>query len=254
MHLPGLVLMNEMEPIINGLSKIGLTVRGRWGEGTAALGHMFQVSNQLTLGDVGGAHRRGSGRDREGNRRPRAERPRATEARAGAVRGGFGGAGGGLLDLGAPHDGAGGLGTAVGTAAGHRPGLGEADRHARRWTGCCSTCSRRICRRWPGASMGGEERDVERASRLRSELKRPVKQNRGRGRHEQFHAESPTSAATGAAGSRPVQPWIHRDGTSAAGADRPGAGRGRDRPAPDGAGSGDRAPGGRKGRRRRDRT
>ena len=50
MHLPGLVLMSEIEPIINGLNKIGLTVRGRWGEGTAALGHMFQVSNQLTLG------------------------------------------------------------------------------------------------------------------------------------------------------------------------------------------------------------
>jgi protein arginine kinase len=50
MHLPALVLLNEMEPIMNGLSKIGLTVRGRWGEGTAAIGHMFQVSNQLTLG------------------------------------------------------------------------------------------------------------------------------------------------------------------------------------------------------------
>lgn len=50
MHLPALVLMNEMEPIMNGLNKIGLTVRGRWGEGTAAIGHMFQVSNQLTLG------------------------------------------------------------------------------------------------------------------------------------------------------------------------------------------------------------
>lgn len=50
MHLPGLVLMNEIEPIIRGLNKIGLTVRGRWGEGTAALGHMFQVSNQITLG------------------------------------------------------------------------------------------------------------------------------------------------------------------------------------------------------------
>lgn len=50
MHLPALVLQNEMEPIANGLGKIGLTVRGRWGEGTAALGHMFQVSNQLTLG------------------------------------------------------------------------------------------------------------------------------------------------------------------------------------------------------------
>lgn len=50
MHLPALVILNEMEPIANGLGKIGLTVRGRWGEGTAALGHMFQVSNQLTLG------------------------------------------------------------------------------------------------------------------------------------------------------------------------------------------------------------
>ncbi len=50
MHLPGLVLLNEMEPIMNGLSKIGLTVRGRWGEGTTALGNMFQVSNQRTLG------------------------------------------------------------------------------------------------------------------------------------------------------------------------------------------------------------
>lgn len=50
MHLPGLVLMNEIEPIIRGLAKIGLAVRGRWGEGTAALGHMFQISNQLTLG------------------------------------------------------------------------------------------------------------------------------------------------------------------------------------------------------------
>jgi len=50
MHLPGLVLLKEMEPIMNGLSKIGLTVRGRWGEGTTAIGNMFQVSNQRTLG------------------------------------------------------------------------------------------------------------------------------------------------------------------------------------------------------------
>lgn len=50
MHLPGLVLMGEIEPIMRGLGKIGLTVRGRWGEGTAALGHMFQISNQITLG------------------------------------------------------------------------------------------------------------------------------------------------------------------------------------------------------------
>jgi protein arginine kinase len=51
LHLPGLVLMQEMKPIINGLSKIGLAVRGLWGEGTEAAGHMFQVSNQMTLGE-----------------------------------------------------------------------------------------------------------------------------------------------------------------------------------------------------------
>ncbi len=51
LHLPGLVLMNEMGPIIKGMSKIGLAVRGLWGEGTEAVGNMFQVSNQVTLGE-----------------------------------------------------------------------------------------------------------------------------------------------------------------------------------------------------------
>jgi protein arginine kinase len=50
MHLPALVLMEEMDPVINGISKIGLAVRGMWGEGTEAAGNMFQVSNQITLG------------------------------------------------------------------------------------------------------------------------------------------------------------------------------------------------------------
>lgn len=50
LHLPALVLMEEMDPVINGISKIGLAVRGMWGEGTEAAGNMFQVSNQITLG------------------------------------------------------------------------------------------------------------------------------------------------------------------------------------------------------------
>lgn len=50
LHLPGLVLMEEMNPVINGISKIGLAVRGMWGEGSEAEGNMFQVSNQITLG------------------------------------------------------------------------------------------------------------------------------------------------------------------------------------------------------------
>ena len=51
LHLPGLVLMNELNPVLKGLTKIGLAVRGLWGEGTEAIGNLFQISNQITLGD-----------------------------------------------------------------------------------------------------------------------------------------------------------------------------------------------------------
>jgi protein arginine kinase len=51
LHLAGLVLMEEMGPVINGIQKIGLAVRGVWGEGTEASGNMFQISNQMTLGE-----------------------------------------------------------------------------------------------------------------------------------------------------------------------------------------------------------
>ncbi len=51
LHLPGLVLMNEINPIVKGMGKIGLAVRGLWGEGTEATGNMFQISNQVTLGE-----------------------------------------------------------------------------------------------------------------------------------------------------------------------------------------------------------
>jgi protein arginine kinase len=51
LHLPALVLLGEIEPIVKGAHKIGLAVRGLWGEGTDAAGNMFQVSNQVTLGE-----------------------------------------------------------------------------------------------------------------------------------------------------------------------------------------------------------
>ena len=50
LNLPGLVLTEEIKPVINAVSKIGLAVRGLWGEGSDASGHMFQISNQITLG------------------------------------------------------------------------------------------------------------------------------------------------------------------------------------------------------------
>lgn len=51
LHVPGLRLIGEIEPIIKGLTKIGLAVRGLQGEGTEASGNMFQISNQMTLGE-----------------------------------------------------------------------------------------------------------------------------------------------------------------------------------------------------------
>ena len=49
-HLPGLVLTGDIEAVIKKISKIGLVVRGFYGEGTDVLGNLFQVSNQTTLG------------------------------------------------------------------------------------------------------------------------------------------------------------------------------------------------------------
>jgi protein arginine kinase len=51
MHLSGLRLLEELGPVIKGLERLGFAVRGLLGEGTEAYGNMFQISNQVTLGD-----------------------------------------------------------------------------------------------------------------------------------------------------------------------------------------------------------
>ena len=50
LHLPALTETGNMERIIRSLSKLGLTVRGIYGEGSQALGNIYQISNQITLG------------------------------------------------------------------------------------------------------------------------------------------------------------------------------------------------------------
>jgi len=49
-HMPGLVLTKEIDNVIARISKVGLVVRGFYGEGTDVLGNLFQISNQTTLG------------------------------------------------------------------------------------------------------------------------------------------------------------------------------------------------------------
>jgi protein arginine kinase len=50
MHLPGLVLTKEIGKVLQGLSQVGLTFRGLYGEGSEVVGNFFQLSNQTTLG------------------------------------------------------------------------------------------------------------------------------------------------------------------------------------------------------------
>lgn len=52
LHLPALVLGEQITQIVQAVNKLGLAVRGLFGEGTEALGNIFQVSNQMTLGEV----------------------------------------------------------------------------------------------------------------------------------------------------------------------------------------------------------
>ncbi|MCI0433026.1 MAG: protein arginine kinase [Gemmatimonadetes bacterium] len=49
-HLPGLVLTKEIGRILQGITQVGLTFRGLYGEGSEVVGNFFQVSNQTTLG------------------------------------------------------------------------------------------------------------------------------------------------------------------------------------------------------------
>jgi protein arginine kinase len=51
LHLPGLVLSDQINQVVQAVSKIGLAVRGLYGEGTEAMGNLFQISNQTTLGE-----------------------------------------------------------------------------------------------------------------------------------------------------------------------------------------------------------
>lgn len=49
-HLPALVLTEDMERVTRGLTQMTFTVRGFYGEGTNSVGNLFQISNQSTLG------------------------------------------------------------------------------------------------------------------------------------------------------------------------------------------------------------
>lgn len=51
-HVPALESTGQLQFILDAIGKFGLTVRGIYGEGTDALGSVFQISNQVTLGQT----------------------------------------------------------------------------------------------------------------------------------------------------------------------------------------------------------
>jgi protein arginine kinase len=50
LHLPALAALNRLSRLGESINKLGLTIRGTFGEGSEAEGALFQLSNQVTLG------------------------------------------------------------------------------------------------------------------------------------------------------------------------------------------------------------
>ena len=50
LHLPALVLLDEIQKVLKSVMQVGLNVRGLYGEHSEVMGNLFQVSNQTTLG------------------------------------------------------------------------------------------------------------------------------------------------------------------------------------------------------------
>ncbi len=50
LHLPGLAFSGQLALVLGTISKVGVMVRGMFGEGSEAQGNVYQISNQITLG------------------------------------------------------------------------------------------------------------------------------------------------------------------------------------------------------------
>ncbi len=50
MHLPALVITKQINRVLQTISQLNFTARGLYGEGTQAMGNIFQISNQACLG------------------------------------------------------------------------------------------------------------------------------------------------------------------------------------------------------------
>lgn len=51
LHLPGLQMISKLAPVLNGVQRLGISVRAITGDGQEHWGALFQISNQSTLGE-----------------------------------------------------------------------------------------------------------------------------------------------------------------------------------------------------------
>lgn len=54
MHLPGITMTRQLQPLADTLGKHALTMRGLYGEQSQAVGNLYQISNQATMGPASG--------------------------------------------------------------------------------------------------------------------------------------------------------------------------------------------------------
>lgn len=50
LHLPGINMTGGINTLLSHAAREGIAIRGIYGEGSEALGNLFQISNQITLG------------------------------------------------------------------------------------------------------------------------------------------------------------------------------------------------------------
>ena len=50
LHLPALGMVDQLKKVLPALTHIGINIRGFYGEGTESVGDIYQISNQVTLG------------------------------------------------------------------------------------------------------------------------------------------------------------------------------------------------------------
>jgi protein arginine kinase len=52
LHLPAIAMAGQTQMIFQNISQLGMTVRGLYGEGTEIIGNLYQLSNQVTMGQT----------------------------------------------------------------------------------------------------------------------------------------------------------------------------------------------------------